>query len=142
MHRCHGFFACPVKTGCAARQDMFGARDNSAQKMGSEGARPFLPEEGARSGEGAVLSKRHPALLHEQPINGEDVARREPSRCLTQPQGAQQHVVPRACEVALGLVQLALRVEHVDVDADADAVAELRGLERAEIGRASCRERV
>ena len=42
----------------------------------------------------------------------------------------EQHVVARPRQVAPGLVQLALRVEHVDVDADADPVAELGRLER------------
>ena len=50
---------------------------------------------------------------------------------LAQLQVAQQHVVARQREVALGLEQLALRIEHVDVDAHAHLVAQPVGVQRA-----------
>jgi hypothetical protein len=53
---------------------------------------------------------------------------------LAQLEVAQQHVVARLRQVALGLEQLALRVEHVDVDAHTHLVAELVGVERTLAG--------
>jgi hypothetical protein len=53
---------------------------------------------------------------------------------LAQLELAQQHVVACHGQVALGLEQLALGVEHVDVDAHAHLVAQLVGVQRALAG--------
>src|SRR5664279_2176566 len=72
----------------------------------------------------SLRSGRQAWSRRQQAVDSKNVARRQPPGSLAQAQRLEQHVVARACQVATGLVELALRVEHVDVDADADAVAE------------------
>ena len=80
----------------------------------------------------ATLTRRR--LRQQQAVDAVDVGQRKLTRGLAQAQVADQHVVARLGQVALGGEERGLRVEHVEVDAHADLVAELRGLER-ELGR-------
>ena len=49
---------------------------------------------------------------------------------LTQFQLSQQHVIAGFGQVALGLEELALAVQHVDVDAHAHLIAQFVGVQR------------
>ena len=75
------------------------------------------------------LGLRQPSRPRRQPADRAEVVGGQLPRRLAQPQAADEDVVARLVQVALRLVELRLRVQHVDVDANADLVAELRRLE-------------
>jgi hypothetical protein len=70
-------------------------------------------------------------LLGQQAVDLLQIFRRQRPTCLAQTQVAQQQVVTRLRQIAFGLEQLALRIQHVDVDAHAELVAQLVGVRRA-----------
>ena len=70
-------------------------------------------------------------LLHQQRIDQQQIFRRQRAVGLAQAQATDQHVVARLGQVAFGLEQLALCIQHIDVDAHADLVAEFVGIQRA-----------
>ena len=48
---------------------------------------------------------------------------------------SQQHLIASIGQVAFGLIELALRIEHIDIDANSHLVAHLVGFERALAGQ-------
>ena len=74
---------------------------------------------------------RRAARSRQRRVDRLKIVRRQRAVGLSQFQVAQQHVVARLREVALGLIELALRIQHVDVDAHAHLVTQPVRIERA-----------